>query len=252
MFGVSTRTIRKAYHMLEEGGYLSISRGRNAVVIRGAPGGQCREVCVAYFAARRDAILDLSWMAKKILPEIFLRGFLMMDGEGLDGLALSVEKMRIQNLQTQLQCFCRILAPLGNPLLTSFFWEISVFSRMTYLRGLFTDEAENERDSENLAPQVHGDDRRAARGGLRTAANADLPLFRELRRACSRPLRRACVPVRARVRAGSLHLARLQGPAAAGLFHRHEAHPEDLRRGLPGSGNFSPPPPTSRRSTASR
>lgn len=27
------------------------------------------------------------------------------------------------------------------------------------------------------APQVHGDDRRAARGGLRTAANADLPLF---------------------------------------------------------------------------
>lgn len=150
MFGVSTRTIRKAYHMLEEGGYLSISRGRNAVVIRGAPGGQCREVCVAYFAARRDAILDLSWMAKKILPEIFLRGFLMMDGEGLDGLALSVEKMRIQNLQTQLQCFCRILAPLGNPLLTSFFWEISVFSRMTYLRGLFTDEAENERDSENL------------------------------------------------------------------------------------------------------
>ena len=28
MFGVSTRTIRKAYHMLEEEGYLSISRGR--------------------------------------------------------------------------------------------------------------------------------------------------------------------------------------------------------------------------------
>ena len=62
MFGVSTRTIRKAYHMLEEEGYLSISRGRNAVVIRGAPGGQCREVCVAYFAARRDSILDLSWI----------------------------------------------------------------------------------------------------------------------------------------------------------------------------------------------
>lgn len=38
MFGVSTRTIRKAYHMLEEGGYLSISRGRNAVVIRGGAG----------------------------------------------------------------------------------------------------------------------------------------------------------------------------------------------------------------------
>lgn len=58
--------------------------------------------------------------------------------------------MRIQNLQTQLQCFCPDSRAAGQPLLTSFFWEISVFSRMTYLRGLFTDEAENERDSENL------------------------------------------------------------------------------------------------------
>lgn len=150
MFGVSTRTIRKAYHMLEEEGYLSISRGRNAVVARGAPENQCREVCVAYFTARRDSILDLSRMSKQILPDIFLRGLLLMDGEGLDDLARLVEKIRVQNLQTQLQCFCRILAPLDNSLLSSFFWEISVFSRMTYLRGLFADEAENELDSEIL------------------------------------------------------------------------------------------------------
>lgn len=135
MFGVSSITVRNALKELEQEGYISMGRGKRAIVIFEPDMKTQREQYITFCRSREDAVLDLEQAIISILPPLLVQGVQQCGDIDFYRLSQLTQRKGAKNLQICIDYFSYILRKLGNLLLLDLFQSISLFLHMMNTEG---------------------------------------------------------------------------------------------------------------------
>lgn len=127
-FHVSIGTAHKALLQLKANHYIELAKGTPAVVSWDFREAAAEKFDPAYYALRKDALLDLNHSLHLLFPSAWLFAFRLLRADNY---------AKLQLLEKQGDFFAYfyfLLQPLGNPLLSRLFYDIDDFVHFLYIR----------------------------------------------------------------------------------------------------------------------
>ncbi len=139
MFRVSTMTIRCAYKMLEEDGYIFTAKNKRPVLVRTPDAAGELPPCLY---TSEQTFQDLYQSLALFLPSIFCYGLFLCDDEDLESLNRILDCPGNAWDEPVIRFLSGIVSKLKNPLLDDLYYDVLLYSYPFFLSRMFQDAAE--------------------------------------------------------------------------------------------------------------
>lgn len=126
-FHVTRQTVRKAFTELQKDGYISVSPGRNSVIVYDVPEEVIQKSILDYYLTRKTTMLDLNETMMVMLNPLLEEGCRRMQGEDMELLYSMACNTNTELSAISLGCSYTMLEKLDNPLVIDFYNEAVLY-----------------------------------------------------------------------------------------------------------------------------